>query len=51
MRVLAEFQRDPDRSVHGFPQANMFDQPELETLLRANLKKHPAARHSWATRK
>jgi 3-(3-hydroxy-phenyl)propionate hydroxylase len=43
MRVLAEFRRDPSESVHGFPQANMFDQPELESLLRANLKKHPNA--------
>jgi 3-(3-hydroxy-phenyl)propionate hydroxylase len=41
--VLAEFYRDPGRSVHGFPQANMFDQPELEALLRANLKHYPAA--------
>jgi 3-(3-hydroxy-phenyl)propionate hydroxylase len=41
MRVLAQFRRDPDESVHGFPQANMFDQPELEALLRANLKNHP----------
>jgi 2-polyprenyl-6-methoxyphenol hydroxylase-like FAD-dependent oxidoreductase len=36
--VLAEFNRDPSRSANGFPQANMFDQPELEALLRANLK-------------
>jgi 2-polyprenyl-6-methoxyphenol hydroxylase-like FAD-dependent oxidoreductase len=41
--VLAEFNRDPARNVHGFPQANMFDQPELEALLRANLKRYPAA--------
>ena len=41
--VLAEFNRDPSRSVHGFPQANMFDQPELEALLRANLKRYPNA--------
>jgi 2-polyprenyl-6-methoxyphenol hydroxylase-like FAD-dependent oxidoreductase len=39
--VLAEFTRDPARSVHGFPQANMFDQPELEALLRMNLKRYP----------
>ncbi len=39
--VLAEFTRDPARSVHGFPQANMFDQPELEALLRMNLKRCP----------
>ena len=41
--VLAEFNRDPSHSVHGFPQANMFDQPELEALLRANLKRYPNA--------
>src|SRR6476659_6450972 len=39
LRVLAEFHRDPAESVHGFPQANMFDQPEFEALLRANLKR------------
>ena len=41
--TLAEFRRDPSRSVHGFPQANMFDQPELEGLMRTNLKRHPKA--------
>jgi 3-(3-hydroxy-phenyl)propionate hydroxylase len=41
MHVLAEFRRDS--SINGFAQANMFDQPELEALLRANLKKYPAA--------
>jgi 3-(3-hydroxy-phenyl)propionate hydroxylase len=40
-RVLAEFHRDPAHSVHGFPQANMFDQPDFEALLRANLKRYP----------
>ncbi|OJZ74622.1 3-(3-hydroxyphenyl)propionate hydroxylase [Mycobacterium paraffinicum] len=43
LRTLAEFNRDPEHSVHGFPQANMFDQPELEALLRANLKRQPNA--------
>ncbi len=43
MNVLAEFRRDTARSVHGFPQANMFDQPEFEALLRANLKRYPHA--------
>ncbi|MCX2932555.1 bifunctional 3-(3-hydroxy-phenyl)propionate/3-hydroxycinnamic acid hydroxylase [Mycobacterium sp. CVI_P3] len=43
MRVLAEFDRDPARAPHGYPQANMFDQPELEALLRANLARHPLA--------
>src|SRR6476659_2856737 len=42
LRVLAQFDRDPAESVHGFPQANMFDQPELEALLRENLKRRPA---------
>ena len=43
MRVLAEFRRDTARSINGFPQANMFDQPEFEVLLRNNLKRHPHA--------
>ena len=43
MRVLAEFRRDTALSEHGFPQANMFDQPELEALLRTNLKRYPNA--------
>ena len=29
-RVLAEFHRDTAESIHGFPKANLFDQPELE---------------------
>ncbi len=37
-RVLAVFDRDGDHGRHGYPQANMFDQPELEHLLRTNLK-------------
>ena len=43
LTVLSEFHRDPTRSRHGYPQANMFDQPELEALLRANLRRYPAA--------
>jgi 3-(3-hydroxy-phenyl)propionate hydroxylase len=38
LRVLAEFRRDAERARHGYPEANMFDQPELEALLRAGLK-------------
>jgi len=41
MTVLAEFKRDPARSRHGHPEANMFDQPEFEALLRTNLERHP----------
>jgi 3-(3-hydroxy-phenyl)propionate hydroxylase len=43
MRVLAEWRRDTTLSENGFPQANMFDQPDLETLLRTNLKRYPNA--------
>ncbi|BBY31695.1 bifunctional 3-(3-hydroxy-phenyl)propionate/3-hydroxycinnamic acid hydroxylase [Mycolicibacterium sediminis] len=42
--VLAEFRRDPSLSDNGFPRANMFDQPEFEALLRANLAHHPEVR-------
>jgi len=38
--VLAEFPRQAC-GRHGFPEGNMFDQPELEGLLRANLARHP----------
>ncbi|GGV22210.1 3-(3-hydroxyphenyl)propionate hydroxylase [Streptomyces filipinensis] len=41
-RVLAELLRDNPHGWHGFPQANMFDQPELEQLLRDNIRKHPS---------
>jgi 3-(3-hydroxy-phenyl)propionate hydroxylase len=41
MAVLAEFRRDTALGVNGFPQANMFDQPEFEVLLRTNLKRYP----------
>ncbi|HEY1441644.1 MAG TPA: bifunctional 3-(3-hydroxy-phenyl)propionate/3-hydroxycinnamic acid hydroxylase, partial [Mycobacterium sp.] len=43
MRVLAELKRSPEPSANGFPQMNMFDQPELEAMLRANLKAYPHA--------
>jgi 3-(3-hydroxy-phenyl)propionate hydroxylase len=43
MRVLAEIKRSPEPSANGFPQMNMFDQPELEAMLRANLKTYPHA--------
>ena len=41
MRVLSEFQRDPNQRRNGYPAANMFDQPELEGLLRDNLAHYP----------
>ncbi|MDT2003940.1 bifunctional 3-(3-hydroxy-phenyl)propionate/3-hydroxycinnamic acid hydroxylase [Rhodococcus opacus] len=43
MRVMAQFHRECAESINGYPQANMFDQPELEALLRANLKQYPHA--------
>ena len=42
-RVFAEFRRDEEAGKHGYPQANMFDQPDLESLLRANLRTEPLA--------
>ncbi|BCY12209.1 3-(3-hydroxyphenyl)propionate hydroxylase [Actinoplanes sp. L3-i22] len=42
LRPLATFTRDPV-GPHGFPQANMFDQPELERLLRDRLRQLPRA--------
>ncbi|MFF7352511.1 bifunctional 3-(3-hydroxy-phenyl)propionate/3-hydroxycinnamic acid hydroxylase [Streptomyces filipinensis] len=39
-RVIAEFPRSL-HGHHGFPQTSMFDQPELERLLRAALKRRP----------
>ncbi|WP_112264182.1 bifunctional 3-(3-hydroxy-phenyl)propionate/3-hydroxycinnamic acid hydroxylase MhpA [Lentzea terrae] len=38
LRVLAEFRRAPDTGRHGYPRANMFDQPDLERILRAGLE-------------
>ncbi|MHA7288687.1 bifunctional 3-(3-hydroxy-phenyl)propionate/3-hydroxycinnamic acid hydroxylase MhpA [Arthrobacter sp. MDT3-24] len=40
-RLIAEFQRSADGGAHGYPQANMFDQPELEQLMRNNLRIMP----------
>lgn len=37
MRVLAEFRRGAAHGRHGYPEANMFDQPELEHLLHTDL--------------
>lgn len=39
--VLAEFDRAGEQGRHGHPRANMFDQPDLEQLLRTNLKDQP----------
>lgn len=43
LTVLAEFRRDTAVTRNGFPAASMFDQPELEELLRRNLRRYPLA--------
>jgi 3-(3-hydroxy-phenyl)propionate hydroxylase len=40
-RVMAEFRREHQLGIHGFPQANMFHQPDLEDLLFARVGRHP----------
>ncbi|MGW0191553.1 bifunctional 3-(3-hydroxy-phenyl)propionate/3-hydroxycinnamic acid hydroxylase MhpA [Streptomyces sp. NPDC003362] len=39
-RVMAEFRRT-EHGLHGYPQTSMFDQPELERVLRNALARHP----------
>ncbi|NEE20214.1 bifunctional 3-(3-hydroxy-phenyl)propionate/3-hydroxycinnamic acid hydroxylase [Streptomyces sp. SID7499] len=38
-RVMAEFRRT-EHGLHGYPQTSMFDQPELERVLRDALARH-----------
>jgi len=40
-RVMAEFHRDHQPGEHGYPQANMFHQPDLEELMLARVQAHP----------
>ncbi|WP_089306737.1 bifunctional 3-(3-hydroxy-phenyl)propionate/3-hydroxycinnamic acid hydroxylase [Geodermatophilus pulveris] len=40
-RVLAEFARAPSSGPHGWPQASMFSQPDLEELLLAAVRREP----------
>ena len=40
-RTLAQFDRSRPTGVHGYPQANMFDQPDLERLLRRHVATLP----------
>src|SRR3954451_1002819 len=41
LRTLAEFPRDPDGGVHGWPPGALFRQPELEAVLRAAVARTP----------
>lgn len=47
-RVLAQISR-ATAGRYGFPEANMFDQPELEAVLRAGVERQPAivTRYGW----
>ncbi len=40
-RVLAEFARAPGAGRHGWPQASMFHQPDLDAVLRGALARTP----------
>ena len=40
-RVMAEFRREHEIGIHGFPQANMFHQPDLEQLMLDQVEQHP----------
>lgn len=39
VETITTFDRDPGDTPHGFPKANMFDQPELEALMREAMKR------------
>ena len=40
--TMAQFDRMVACTSNGYPQANMFDQPELETILRARMRELPS---------
>jgi 3-(3-hydroxy-phenyl)propionate hydroxylase len=42
LRPFATFRRAVTPGPHGHPEANLFDQPDLEDLLRSNLARHSA---------
>jgi 3-(3-hydroxy-phenyl)propionate hydroxylase len=44
LRPMATFDRTKPVGDHGWPQANFFDQPELERVLRDTLAQYPLAR-------
>lgn len=39
--VLAGFRRSKTVGAHGYPQANLFDQPDLEAILRRAVSREP----------
>jgi 3-(3-hydroxy-phenyl)propionate hydroxylase len=40
LRPFVVVERDRSPGAHGHPEANLFDQPDLEALLRANLSRY-----------
>jgi 3-(3-hydroxy-phenyl)propionate hydroxylase len=40
-RTMAEFARSTAPSINGYPQANFFDQPDLERILREAMAAYP----------
>ncbi|PBC36811.1 3-(3-hydroxyphenyl)propionate hydroxylase [Rhodococcus sp. ACS1] len=42
LRTLVEIRRDRPVGLHGWPETNMFDQPDLEQVLRTNLEERAA---------
>ena len=40
-RTMAEFARSTEPGINGYPQANFFDQPDLERILRDALAAYP----------
>lgn len=49
LRPMAQFDRTRPVGDHGWPQANFFDQPELEQVLRDNLARFPEVRVAGRT--
>jgi 3-(3-hydroxy-phenyl)propionate hydroxylase len=49
LRPMAEFKRSEPIGIHGYPPANMFDQPDLEVLLRRALDAEPLAELATGT--
>ena len=45
--VLLRIGRDAERSLSGWPESNMFCQPELERILDARVRTQPSARVDW----
>ncbi|HET6259005.1 MAG TPA: bifunctional 3-(3-hydroxy-phenyl)propionate/3-hydroxycinnamic acid hydroxylase [Pseudonocardia sp.] len=41
LRPFAEFRRDRPVGDHGHPESNLFDQPDLERILRAEVGRQP----------